>query len=939
MKREGVGTRWLLRVVLCGLGIIGLGSLDRSYGQTIRKHPLGYTTALSASEIGKVYVPSRYGGVLTLNAGAYLYYTDGSDLTSSVATQIYQGSLEASLVAQGSPCVYTVPQGKGGWYYFKTPSGTSGMSNRFIEAGQALTRPWNGWWWPRTDSVNPNLYDAGGPMDKYDQANSASGGSSGSSSGSTFYQQNMDTDPGWSTEGSWAWGAPTGGQGDHGGADPKSGFTGSYVYGYNLAGGYQNNMVATTLTTTAIDCSAYAGVHLRFRRWLSIEGSTYDHARIQVTSNIADPNAWVTVWNFSGPTLVETSWSLQDYDISSVADGKSAVYIRWVMGPTDVGWTWGGWNIDDVQLTGIQPIYQENLESNPGWSMQGNWAWGVPTGGKGDHGGADPTSGFTGSYVYGYNLSGGYENNMAATTLTTTAIDCSAFTGVHLRFRRWLSIEQSIYDHASVQVTNNIADANAWVTVWNFSGSTLTETAWSLQDYDISAVADGRPAVYVRWVMGPTDVGWTYGGWNIDDVQLTGSKAVYQQSLDSNPGWTTEGNWAWGVPTGKGGDHGGADPTSGFTGSYVYGYNLSGGYENNMVATSLTTTAIDCSAFTGVHLRFRRWLCIEQSIYDHASVQVTNNIADPNAWATVWDFSGATLTETSWSLQDYDISAVADGHPAVYIRWVMGPTDVGWTWGGWDIDDVALAIGTTAVSVPVTPTHARSWEASNDTASGSASSWFGHCWGWSIASILMSQPQSATKNGISFSRDDMEGLYTELADNDPYVDQSLTVWYIPPGPPTSSLGQDVDAYCDDLYRILRTSIREDRVPVQSDMRVVATPPSRSVEVWNQAIYKYSSSFSEAPGTNNERLIRIDMDVWSNNDNHGPPTDDTGDRHEEYIYQLEFDATGQVIANSSQQNWISASHYPPHDLLRLTGTPWNAKNPEVTKARVDQLYQP
>ncbi len=498
-------------------------------------------------------------------------------------------------------------------------------------------------------------------------------------------------------------------------------------------------------------------------------------------------------------------------------------------------------------------------------------------------------------------------------------------------------MEESIYDHASVQVSN---DGSNWTTVWDFSGPTLIETGWSLQEYDISSVADDQPAVYIRWVMGPSDVGWTYGGWNIDDIELTAGNAgpppvdsFYEQTMDTNPGWTTQGKWAWGVPTGQGGDHGGADPTSGYTGTHVYGYNLNGGYTNNLGPTSLTTTAINCSGQSGVHLRFRRWMGLEQSIYDHASVQVSN---DGTNWVTVWDFSGPTLTETTWSLQEYDISSVADNQPTVYIRWVMGPTDVGWTYGGWNIDDVRLTAGNDISGPPMALTHARQWEEANE---GTGEYWFGHCWGWSIASIMVPVPQSTVRNGVFFTVDDMKGLYTELADNDPYFDPSLSVSYIPATAPTSKLGQDIDQYCDDLYRILRTSIREDGVAVQSDMRAIATPPDLSDEVWNQAIYKYSSSWREVPGSNDERQVEIDMDVYSNFGPWPPPTDYTDDRHEEFVYRLEFDSQGQVIANSPNQNWVYASHYPPHDLYRLTGTPWEAKNPYVTRDLVDGLYVP
>ncbi|MCK4565612.1 MAG: hypothetical protein KAU94_13160, partial [Verrucomicrobia bacterium] len=53
--------------------------------------------------------------------------------------------------------------------------------------------------------------------------------------------------------------------------------------------------------------------------------------------------------------------------------------------------------------------------------------------------------------------------------------------------------------------------------------------------------------------------------------------------MDSDPGWITEGDWAFGQPQGLSGD-----PSSGFTGANAYGYNLSGDYTNNIPQYWLT---------------------------------------------------------------------------------------------------------------------------------------------------------------------------------------------------------------------------------------------------------------------------------------------------------------------------------------------------------------
>ncbi|MCH8147332.1 MAG: S8 family serine peptidase, partial [Planctomycetes bacterium] len=163
--------------------------------------------------------------------------------------------------------------------------------------------------------------------------------------------------------------------------------------------------------------------------------------------------------------------------------------------------------------------FEWNMNSNPGWTTQGQWAWGQPTGGGGAFGGPDPTSGATGSNVFGYNLNGDYANNLAEQHLTTGAIDCSNLTQVTVEFQRWLGVEQPLYDHAYFRISTN---GSTWTTVWENSVQ-VADVAWSLQSFDISAIADGQPTVFLRWTIGTTDSSWQFCGWNIDDVQIIAS--------------------------------------------------------------------------------------------------------------------------------------------------------------------------------------------------------------------------------------------------------------------------------------------------------------------------------------------------------------------------------------------------------------------------------
>lgn len=164
--------------------------------------------------------------------------------------------------------------------------------------------------------------------------------------------------------------------------------------------------------------------------------------------------------------------------------------------------------------------FEWTLDSNPGWATQGDWAFGQPSG-YGSHNG-DPNSGYSGSNVYGYNLTGDYSDQLPATYLTTTVIDCSNIYFTHLQFRRWLGVESnSNYDEATVEISN---DGINWQVIWRATdtGDAISDDAWQLQAFDISALADNRATVYLRWGMGPTDYSLTYPGWNIDDIQILG---------------------------------------------------------------------------------------------------------------------------------------------------------------------------------------------------------------------------------------------------------------------------------------------------------------------------------------------------------------------------------------------------------------------------------
>ena len=239
---------------------------------------------------------------------------------------------------------------------------------------------------------------------------------------------------------------------------------------------------------------------------------------------------WLTVTPGSG-TLAAGASEVLTVRISSVANGLP-------IGAYSDMLIFSNRNNGVIQRRGVllevmpTEIYFFPLDTDPGWSVEGQWAFGQPQGQRGD-----PNSGHTGSNVYGYNLAGSYSNSMPAYYLTMGPLDCFQYEKVGLRFWRWLGVENAVLDHANVQAS---ADGVNWMTVWEHTGSSFQDTSWKEMTYDLSAVADGRSTVYLRWGMGPTDGSVVYSGWNIDDIVITGDE-IDHLAVSPREGWESSG--------------------------------------------------------------------------------------------------------------------------------------------------------------------------------------------------------------------------------------------------------------------------------------------------------------------------------------------------------------------------------------------------------------
>ncbi|MGA2854564.1 MAG: M36 family metallopeptidase, partial [Verrucomicrobiota bacterium] len=162
------------------------------------------------------------------------------------------------------------------------------------------------------------------------------------------------------------------------------------------------------------------------------------------------------------------------------------------------------------------------FDTDPGWLRQGEWAFGKPAGSGGvSHGYHDPSSGYTGTNVFGINLNGDYSITVGGPYyLTAGPLNLSTFTATRLQFQRWLNTDYQPYVYATVEISTN---GSTWSIIWSNGTSAVADAAWTRVSYDISAYADRQPGVYIRWGhrVGITGA-WAYSGWNLDDVKLLG---------------------------------------------------------------------------------------------------------------------------------------------------------------------------------------------------------------------------------------------------------------------------------------------------------------------------------------------------------------------------------------------------------------------------------
>jgi hypothetical protein len=138
----------------------------------------------------------------------------------------------------------------------------------------------------------------------------------------------------------WTWGTPSGGS-----TKPPAAFSGAHALVMAADGNYTPQS-SSFIKMPSLDIGPWTDVHLQYRRWLAVEDSEFDQARVTVGGKTAWVNFTQNVGDSSSTHHIDREWRFQDIVVSGYQTGRM-LDIGWDL-TSDQGLEFSGWAIDDV---------------------------------------------------------------------------------------------------------------------------------------------------------------------------------------------------------------------------------------------------------------------------------------------------------------------------------------------------------------------------------------------------------------------------------------------------------------------------------------------------------------------------------------------------------------------------------------------------------------
>ena len=227
--------------------------------------------------------------------------------------------------------------------------------------------------------------------------------------------------------------------------------------------------------------------------------------------------------------------------------------------------------------------------------------------------------------------------------------------------------------------------------------------------------------------------------------------------------------------------------------------------------------------------------------------------------------------------------------------------------------------------------------------------WWGHCWGAVVASSLYQQPEAVTLkdgegNPVVFNQEEVEGLLSSWFTDHGILPRRF-LDRCPAARPKQATGEACDRYADDYFLGLLQGIGKEGLALASNLRAesTSTDPKDMNQVWNHVIYAYQASVREAAG-NDPLQIEVSLRIEATEDVFPSPPNAAG-RDENYVMQFKCQAEGGIARDAPEQNWISADHYTPSYLWKITRSASGSRSTKnrvlgqrVGLAKLEQLFK-
>jgi hypothetical protein len=242
-------------------------------------------------------------------------------------------------------------------------------------------------------------------------------------------------------------------------------------------------------------------------------------------------------------------------------------------------------------------------------------------------------------------------------------------------------------------------------------------------------------------------------------------------------------------------------------------------------------------------------------------------------------------------------------------------------WSGWWWPKLATE-GRTLYADPgplsrydlATGSSALDWEYENGVTTDPANDWWGHCQAWAAAAIMEPQPYARTVNGVAFSQDDVEGLYSAT-----WAHHTGDQW----GTRYRGGGRRSEAYEDVHPAVFDEQVRywigERKTALIMDL-------TTSEKVWNYPVYAF-----ERTSTVEGDAEYVTMEITRAVPVYG--ADGTVPMKHTYYYTLRPGTVGEW----SNPSGSSADTHPDY-IVRVTGRSSDYGNPFVNPSALDRLFR-